>query len=679
MHQIGWARHGGGTRFAMIERARVKPVSPKMLVGFIEIVLLLVVGMVLYADTVELPFFGDDPIDMRWIEQSSLADVWTSAAGVGYYRPLAFTVWWADRWLLGGFHPPLEHAVNLAFHILNAMLVVALARRLLGRRTPRWASLAAGLLFISFPFTYQAIPWVASLTHPLATFLILGSVLTAMRASGREHRSLRVASIVLAAAALFAHESSVVVGVLIALTVVLGSHRRPAKRELAWPLAYLALALAYVAMYFSIPRQTSPIPPLSTARITQTGAYLLQGLAYPVAPAARHLVERFGWSDLASAYLAAFVTAVSLLLLAWRSRRAREMCLVLLWVIVAIAPAALVLPFDYLLNGPRVLYLASVGATIAWATALAALASVGTGWVRVGARATAALVLGAILLFSARFVRERQEIHAMGGDLLWQATETLGGAPADERHFVVNFPAWLAPRRIVYPLGHEGVELMPSYASIGELVWSNGQVQRSIRTAKFSNALPISPGYYYGIRGPEVTWEELATRVRDADWVYLVHLEVEGPRLQLAGRVLDPARPPGPPLAIFDGRLALESAELSGADEGSAVMRLIWWSAGPMVDSDFRVFAHVYNDSGDIVAQADGYPLDGLYPFWIWRRGERVEDVRHLRLGELPDVDTARYGVGIYDPASGDRLPAYGPDGARLPNDAVLLTGAAAP
>jgi hypothetical protein len=650
-----------------------------MLASLAEIVLLLTVGLFLYGGVVALPFFGDDPIDMRWIEQSSLADVWTSAAGVGYYRPLTFTVWWADRWLLGGFHPSLEHAANLAFHILNSMLVVALARRLLGRRASRWAGLVAGLLFISFPFTYQAIPWVASLTHPLATFLILGSVLTAMRASRREHWSLRVASIALAAAALFAHESSVVVGVLIALCVVLGSRQRPSARELAWPLAYLALALAYVPAYFSIPRQTSPIPPLSAARMTQTGAYLLQGLAYPVAPAARHLAGRFGWSDLASAYIAACATAVSLLLLAWRSRRAREMCLVLLWVIVAIAPAALVLPFDYLLNGPRVLYLASVGATIAWSMALAALASVGAGWVRVGARASATLLLGAILLFSARFVRERQELHAMGGDLLWQATETLGGVPADERHFVVNFPAWLAPGRIVYPLGHEGVELMPPYANIGELVWSNSRVQRSVRTAKFSNALPTSPGYYYGIRGPETTWEELASRVRDADWVHLVRLEVEGPRLELAGRVLDAPRPPGPPLAIFDGRLALEWAEVSGADDGSVVMRLTWWAASSMVDSDFRVFAHSYNDSGDIVAQADGYPLDGLYPFWIWRPGERVEDVHHLRPGVLSDVDTGRYGVGIYDPASGDRLPAFGPDGARLPRDTVLLFGAAAP
>ena len=663
----------------MIGNGREKPTHRKTLVGPIEIVLLLVLGTYLYADAAALPFYGDDPIHMRWIERSSLADIWTSAAGVGCYRPLTFTVYWADRWLMGGPHASLEHAVNVALHVLNAVLVVALARRFLGRRAARWAGLAAGLLFISFPFTYQAIPWAASLTHPLATFLILGSVVTAMRARRGEHWSLRCASIALAAVALFAHESALVVGVLIGLDVVLWNRQRPPARELAWPLTYLALALAFIPLYFSVPRQTSSMPPLSTVRMTQTSAYLLQGLAYPVAPAARQLVERFGWTDLASAYAAACVTAVSLLLLAWRSHRVREMCLALLWVIVAIAPAALALPFDYLLNAPRVLYLASVGVAIAWSTALAALASIGTGWARIGARMVTALLLGSILLFSSRFVRERQDLHTMGGDLLWQTTGTFGGAPAGEHHFVVNFPAWFAPLRIVYPLGHEGVELMPPYADIGELVWSNSGVERSVRTAKFSSALPMSPGYYYGIRGPEVTWEELVPRIRDADWVHLVHLEAEGPRLQLAGRVLDASRPPGPPLAIFDGRLALERAEVSVADDGSAVMRLTWWAADSMVDRDFRVFAHLYNDSGDIVAQADGYPLDGLYPFWIWRPGERVEDIRRLRLGELPWVDGVGYGVGVYDPAGGDRLPAYGPDGVRLPSDAVRISGSAAP
>ncbi len=64
-----------------------------MAVGPGEIVLLIAVGLILYGDSIRLPFFFDDPLDLRWVEQSSLVELWTGAAGVGYYRPLPFTVW----------------------------------------------------------------------------------------------------------------------------------------------------------------------------------------------------------------------------------------------------------------------------------------------------------------------------------------------------------------------------------------------------------------------------------------------------------------------------------------------------------------------------------------------------------------------------------------------------------
>jgi hypothetical protein len=259
----------------------------------------------------------------------------------------------------------------------------------------------------------------------------------------------------------------------------------------------------------------------------------------------------------------------------------------------------------------------------------------------------------------------------MGGDLLWQTAETFAGAPASERHFVVNYPAWFAPLRIVYPLGHEGVELMPSYANIRELVWVNSGAERRVRAAKFSNALPVSPGYYYGIRGREVSWEGLAARIRDADWVHFVDLQ-GGARLTLAGRVLGAPRPSGRPMAVFDGRLALDRAEVTVAGDGSAVVRLTWWAADPLADVDLRVFAHAYDDDGNVAAQADGYPLAGLYPFWMWRPQERVEEYRYLR-GGSDALGGAPVGIGVYDPVSGARLPARGPDGGRLAADTFLI------
>ena len=637
-----------------------------------EVMLLLAVGVCLYSEVLALPFFGDDPADLRWIEGSTLAEVWTSAAGVGYYRPLTFSLWWADRWLLGGFHPSLEHAANLVFHILNALLVAALARRLPPPRASRFVATAAGLLFISFPFSYQAIPWVASLTHPLAAFLVLASLLTAIRARLIGGRGLMLASMAFAGASFFAHESSVVVGVLAATLMGLNRGSRPRLKALALPAVYVALALVFLPIYFSIPRQTRPMPPLTLSRLTQVWAYLLQGLAFPVAPATRALIERAGWSDLAAAYFAAGASTLLLALLAWRGRLARQLTLALVWTVVAAGPASLVLTYDYVLSGPRVLYLASVGVSIAWAVAIGALASLGAGRKRVVARVAAAVSLGAILSFSIGFVRERQQIHVQGGALVWRATELLAESPQGESQLVVNFPAWLAPGRIVYPVGHEGVEFLPSFASIGDLVWSNGGGEQHVRTARFSNALPPSPGYYYGARGPEVSWQELAERILDADQVYLAQIEPDGPSLRPVGRVAAAVHASGSALAIFDGGVVLEQAEVVRSVDGTHTMRLVWRSAGPIVEGDFRVFAHAYGADGAVLGQDDGYPLGGLYPFWVWGQRHRVEEMRYLITGDSP-AGVTEFAVGIYDLASGARLSATRPDGPQFVDDAVPI------
>ncbi len=568
--------------------------------------------------------------------------------------------------------------MNVVLHILNALLVVALARRIVTGRAARWVGLAAGVLFLSFPVSYQAVPWVASLTHPLATFLVLGSLLIALRAASKPAGWLRAASLGLAAAAFFAHESALVIGVLLLAFYLLRPQPKQTIRGLGWPLAYIALAVAYVPIYFAIPRQTSALPPFTVARFVQTGAYLLQGLAYPVAPAGRLLMAHLGWSDLTSAYLAAGVTVVLFLVIALRHNRLRELGLALAWFAIAVLPASLVLSYDYIINAPRVLYLASVGTTIAWAVGIGDLVSDGRRRIGAPSKGLALLGLAAVLVFSFGFVRERQATHRLGGDLIWQASETIAAAPADEEHLVVNYPAWLAPGRIVYPVGHEGVEFMPRYVGVDDLVWANSGTERDVFTAKFANELPPWPGYYYGIRGPEVSWDGLAERIWNADRVQIVHLGEDALQLRAAGRVVHQSVASAEPMAVFGERVTLSQADLAPVGRELAAVRLVWRSDGPLTDADYRVFVHLYDAAGGLVAQSDGYPINGLFPFWMWRHGDVVEEVRYLTIGSQVLPGWVRAAVGIYDADSGERLPAVGPDGGRFPDDAVPIATAPA-
>jgi hypothetical protein len=59
-----------------------------------------------------------------------------------------------------------------------------------------------------------------------------------------------------------------------------------------------------------------------------------------------------------------------------------------------------------------------------------------------------------------------------------------------------------------------------------------------------------------------------------------------------------------------------------------------------------------------------------MYPTRAWWPGQVITDRRVLPL--LAEDDQVL--VGLYDPTSMERLPAYGPDGSRLLDDAIQLS-----
>ena len=641
--------------------------------SLIRVLTLAGVGFLLYGDSVTLPFFFDDVVHFRWVEGNSLLGLWTGAASVGYYRPVLSTLWKLSLGLTGTFHPVLLHAVNVALHILNAALVMALTRQVVRGPHRRSVGLVAGLLFLCYPFSYQAVPWVSALCHPLVTSLLMGAVLTGIIAQSTSRWSERVLSLGMALVALFTHETGLIIGGWLLGYEVLCRYRGPHRHTLWWPLAYLALGAAYIPLYFSLPRAGSPLPPLTVERLTQNAAYLLQGLAFPIAPLARWTMDTWGWSDLSAAYLAAGLAVGLLVFLNWRQRTLRALGFALTCFALSVIPAWLTLPFNYIISGPRVLYLGSVGASMAWACGFQALATLGRGRWRAFSLALSWFLVGLTMAFGCVFVRTRQSIHHLGGDLIWQVSRAAAAAPAGKQLLVINYPTWLAPDTLVYPIGHEGVEFMPAYIGVKDLAWANSGTMRKIKTARFANALVALPGLWYGVRGPDVGWEDLAERLRTADQVYTVHFAPGALTLAKAGTLAGPLPTEMTSLAVFDDRVALVSAEVLPSDGHTLMVRLIWQAQGPLTDADYRIFAHVHDASNVLVAQSDGYAMDGLYPFWLWRSGEQIEEIRHFALADSHPSDYYRITVGIYDGGSGRRLPAVTPGGSRFGDDAVPI------
>jgi hypothetical protein len=112
----------------------------------------------------------------------------------------------------------------------------------------------------------------------------------------------------------------------------------------------------------------------------------------------------------------------------------------------------------------------------------------------------------------------------------------------------------------------------------------------------------------------------------------------------------DPVAPPQP--FVFE------------PDRGELRLTL-YWQALTVPNDDYRVFIHVLDGQGRLVAQFDGPPAAGAYPTLLWDPGEIIIDPH-----PLPDLPPGphRLNIGLYQPQNGIRLRAPG-----QPDNAVTL------
>jgi hypothetical protein len=98
---------------------------------------------------------------------------------------------------------------------------------------------------------------------------------------------------------------------------------------------------------------------------------------------------------------------------------------------------------------------------------------------------------------------------------------------------------------------------------------------------------------------------------------------------------------------------------------------LLYWQVDTPLPTDATVFIHLRAVDGFVRSQADGPPVSGHYPTSQWQPGEIIQDIHSLPPEDFSQVD--HMAIGLYDPATGERLPAFGPDGRQLADDAVLV------
>jgi hypothetical protein len=697
------------------------------------------VAWFVYGSVTSLPLYMDDVIFGRYIEGVTLGELFTRIDLVPYYRPLSNAPWKLIMLANGGaFDPSGFHQLNLILHVLNGWLVAMLAFKTIARdeqttwRRNAVAGLAA-LLYVLFPFSYQAVGWAAALGHVMATF---GALLAAngvlawrqgsefreenRRAIARPYNAASIAMIwVGSAIAIFSHENGAATPFLVVMGWVLGSRfsvlssgfnvlgsrfkfwgskveknsepgtqNRESRTFLVLLVPFLILAL-YVAIWWVLPKARPNGIAVSPADWLANAAYFVQGIGYPLAQIGAWTWKTFGLPREVVAAALGIVGGVVALLIAGKAGRVG-----VLWYVIAISVPTLLLQRAYVIDGPRLMMLASPGAALLWAAAAGRLvfnaeAQRNRGaegkknfiqegmrgregeersrqnavWHFVGrqyglfvARLAGVALAGVIVVSSGNFIGQRMALHRHMSAVYWQMFSYAQYVQIGEGSLFVNLPAWMSYRDEWYALGSEGITYMTDYIGLRDLVYVNTSEWREVEYASYPAVFPDTPQYWWDALRADRSAEEIAARVQEFGAGYVTNVlsnkwEWEFVWLrQFSANEYVPYRfANGITRLVYETDFALVS---KGLNEGANSMIGSYWRVETVLNS-VNAFLHIVCD-GEIVAQADGAPLRGIMPFSSFPVNEPWADVRYMTIPS--DAETCIMRVGLYDPNTGERI-----------------------
>lgn len=623
----------------------------------------------LYWEALSLPFFFDDMIHLRWLDWHPLAAVWTTAEGLGYYRPLTMSFWEIGRMALGYYNPALSHALNLFFHGVSAALTGYVAWRLWPGKGQRIFAILATLFFLSYPFSFQAVPSSSSLSKPLIAALMLASVALYWEARRRNARWLILLSLLAGFLAPFAYESGIMTPLAILTVEVVGWYRKEFERP-SWAPVWFFLLIWGVSLPIILlaepDRGGSLIPGLSS--LWANGIFFSQGLLFPISFLATPLAKLLPLDHFILLAVISVVTLVILVIFFQRHKRMVEFLYALSWFAIGVLPLWLTLDFGYVINGARLLYLGAVGSALLWAGVPALL------WTRAPSRwwaKTLAIVITiGILLFNVAYVRHKMNMATTISTPLWQAVAAAKEQGDSASLLYVNVPGWVAPKEPTYSVGTEGFTFIPEYVRVQDFLFVNSGAEPKT-TAVMFDPVKQDRAIYLGDVGDHLDWQGLADEIRRADSVYLTTYTPDAMQIVEVGGLEPNAAAVSAPIANFDDKILLLDSEAEVT--GNELTVTLWWRVAQTPEQDVTLFLHVYDKAGNLLAQGDAYPLAGLFPPRQWRDGDVIRDVRRVLLPDEALAGSFVVAVGWYDRDSGERLPAFDQDGQRLPQDAALI------
>jgi 4-amino-4-deoxy-L-arabinose transferase-like glycosyltransferase len=120
--------------------------------------------------------------------------------------------------------------------------------------------------------------------------------------------------------------------------------------------------------------------------------------------------------------------------------------------------------------------------------------------------------------------------------------------------------------------------------------------------------------------------------------------------------------------ANFGGVMRLLGYNLQPAtcnlQPGDSLTVTLYWQSLAEINQDYSVFVHLLDENDLIIAQRNTFPGLGSFPTTLWQVGDAIADTYTLTLPETTYApSSAELEVGLFDLATGERLPVYGAEG----------------
>ncbi len=135
---------------------------------------------------------------------------------------------------------------------------------------------------------------------------------------------------------------------------------------------------------------------------------------------------------------------------------------------------------------------------------------------------------------------------------------------------------------------------------------------------------------------------------------------------------------PHPQVALVGDSIQLLGYNLERTQfrPGDTLALSLFWNANKTPAASYKVFVHLLDANGVLRAQQDSIPQHGALPTNRWFPGEYIVDDYFLRVPN--DLPAGEYHlvVGMYEEATGARVPLMDANATRLPDDRVFLNEA---